>query len=252
MPALSAFIMTSNPPPPVSDGALMKRFAARYFPDKEVHLKDTQQAKDFDALLSQLSKLHELGRFRNKFLMDPNNQQIILDRKLIPFEKAKKIAAAAYEQAQMQIPDWLLTKQLEQKHLEESIVDAKEAVQTAVESMAINQMKNLRGINELDKYKTPFLRFDHLATNKLLPFAKRLKEKGQGDNLTKFYEINSGILAELCNYGITKEQLPNLKALADYMHATYHKSNGKMVLQIHEKELKAYFEPEEEGHEQQQ
>ena len=31
LPALSAFIMTSNPSPPVSDGALMKRLAARNF-----------------------------------------------------------------------------------------------------------------------------------------------------------------------------------------------------------------------------
>src|SRR5215217_2335859 len=70
IPALSAFIMTSNPPPPVSDGALMKRLAARYFADKETHLKDSQTAKDFDALLSQLARLHPLGSFRNKFVMD--------------------------------------------------------------------------------------------------------------------------------------------------------------------------------------
>ena len=43
IPALSAFIMTINPPPPVSDGALMKRLAARYFPDKEVHLKGSPE-----------------------------------------------------------------------------------------------------------------------------------------------------------------------------------------------------------------
>jgi hypothetical protein len=32
--------MTSNPPPLVYDGALMKRLAARSFPDAETHLKD--------------------------------------------------------------------------------------------------------------------------------------------------------------------------------------------------------------------
>ena len=47
IPALSAFIMTSNTPPPVHDGALMKRLAARYFPDNEIHLKGSPEAKAF-------------------------------------------------------------------------------------------------------------------------------------------------------------------------------------------------------------
>jgi hypothetical protein len=51
IPALSEFIMTSNPPPPLNDAAFMKRIAARYFPDTETHFKDQQAAKDFDALL---------------------------------------------------------------------------------------------------------------------------------------------------------------------------------------------------------
>lgn len=40
IPALSAFIMTSNPPPPLNDSAFMKRIAGRYFPDAETHFKD--------------------------------------------------------------------------------------------------------------------------------------------------------------------------------------------------------------------
>jgi hypothetical protein len=150
IPALSAFIMTSNPPPPVHDGALMKRLAARYFADKETHLKDSQAAKDFDSLLSQLTRLHPLGPFRNKFIM--GNQHLILDKKLTPFEKAKKIAIAAYQQAEMEIPTWLLEKQLEQNHLEASIEDSKTAVLNAFETMVIDKMKNFRGIDELFKY----------------------------------------------------------------------------------------------------
>jgi hypothetical protein len=53
--------------------------------------------------------------------------------------------------------------------------------------------------------------------------------------------INSGILTELYNYGITKEQLSNLKALADYMGAKYYKPHGKLVLEISDEQLKAYF-----------
>jgi hypothetical protein len=86
----------------------MKRLAARYFPDSETHLKGEQSSKDFDALLSQSEKLHVLGPFRNKFIMD--NQQLILDKKLTPFQKARKIAIAAYESAQMLVPCWLMRK----------------------------------------------------------------------------------------------------------------------------------------------
>lgn len=74
-----------------------------------------------------------------------DNQELILDKKLTPFEKAKEVAVAAYDYAEMEIPNWLLEKHLEQNHLEESIIDAKEAVLNAIKTMAIDEMKNLRG-----------------------------------------------------------------------------------------------------------
>ena len=49
------------------------------------------------------------------------------------------------------------------------------------------------------------------------------------------------IIKELYKYGITKEQLPNLKSLADHMGGKYHKSDGKMVLEISQKEIEVYF-----------
>jgi hypothetical protein len=152
----------------------------------------------------------------------------------------------------MEIPDWLLEKHLEQNHLEESIIDAKEAVLNAIKTMVIDKMKNLCGIQELGNYKTAYLRFDHLVSNDLLPFAKKLKEKGQADNDTDFIVINSGILTELYSYGITKEQLPNLKALADYMGSGYHKSHGRMVLEISDEQLKTYFAEDDEQKQLQQ
>ena len=129
----------------MNDAAFMKRVAARYFPDNETHFKDQQAAKDFDALLVHLDKLHAFGQFRNKFIID--NQELILDKKLTPFDKAKRIVIAAYESAQMLVPCWLMKKQLEQKHLEESIVDAKAAVRYGFESMIIDKIKNLKGID---------------------------------------------------------------------------------------------------------
>jgi hypothetical protein len=41
--------------------------------------------------------MHVLGQFRNKFVM--NNQDLILDKKLTPFEKARIILKAIYEYA---------------------------------------------------------------------------------------------------------------------------------------------------------
>jgi len=46
-----------------------------------------------------------------------NNQQLILDKKITPIEKEKKIVIAAYESAQRLVPCWLMRKQLEQKTL---------------------------------------------------------------------------------------------------------------------------------------
>jgi hypothetical protein len=239
IPALSAFIMTSNPPPPIHDGALMKRLTARYFADKETHLKDSQAAKEFDALLSQLARLHPLGPFRNKFVMD--NQQLILDKRLTPFEKAKQIAIAAYQYTGMEIPSWLLEKQLEQNHLEESIVDAKEAVRYAFESMVIDKIKALKGISDLTTYTKSSDRFDTLLTSNMLPFARRIKEKGTGDKHTDCIAIDTGILSELYEYGITKEQLSNLKALADYMGGLWKRTDGKTVIEISNNQLRSYF-----------
>jgi len=48
----------------------------------------------------------------------------------------------------MLVPCWLMRKQLEQKHLEESIVGAKAAVRYGFECMIIDKIKNLKGIQE--------------------------------------------------------------------------------------------------------
>ena len=78
----------------------------------------------------------------------------------------------------------------------------------------------------------------------MLPFARRIKDKSRKD--TDCIAIDTGILSELYRYGITKEQLSNLKALADYMGAKYHKSDGKMIVEITNEQLRMYFGEEEE------
>jgi hypothetical protein len=238
VPALSAFIMTSNPPPPLNDSAFMKRIAARYFPDTETHFKDQQAAKDFDALLLHLDKLHALGQFRNKFIM--NNQQLILDKKLTPFEKAKKILIAAYESAQMLVPCFLMRKQLEQKHLEDSIEDNSIIVKRAFETYIDVNFRNWQQTEEpedkaLALPKEISSRLVKLLDSNLL--AADVK-RAQNENII----IYRGILVELYKYGVTNDQLPNLKALADYIGASYRKSHGNKVVVCTGAQLAEYFD----------
>jgi len=238
-PALSALVMTSNPPPPLNDAAFMKRVAARYFPATETHLKNERSAKDFDSkLTSQLDKLETLGRFRNSFIMD--NQDVILDKKLTPFEKSIKILIAAYEAPDMLVPCWLIKKELEQNHLEESMEDAKTIILNAFESMIIDKFRNLDDKNELTTIKRTSDRFFRMIDYNMLPFVKRVKDKARQD--TDRITIDTGILSELYEYGITKEQLSNLKALADYMGGRWHRTDGKTIVEVSKNQLETYFE----------
>jgi hypothetical protein len=241
VPALSPLIITSNPSPPLRDGALMKRLAARYFSEEEVHQRDSPEAIAFDAVLARLDKLNVLGEFRNKYVMSSqDNQQMILDRQLRPFEKARKIIEAAYQLVDMQVPSWLMTEQIQITGLQESIIDNREAVLVAFQTMIIDKFRILKGTQELIAgYETPTKRFEHLAINELIPFADVLKTNGgkQTDHIL----INTGIVGELYKYGVSKEQLPTLKALADYMKAEYRQSNGRNVIDVTTIQLDSYF-----------
>ena len=54
--------------------------------------------------------------------------------------------------------------------------------------------------------------------------------------------IKTGILTELHSRGVSKDQLPNLKALADYMNADYRTNQGKRVIIADKAQLSAYFD----------
>ena len=106
--------------------------------------------------------------------------------------------------------------------------------------MIIDKMRSLKGVNDLTiGYTTATTRFIHLAQNELIPFAKILKN--QAGVPTNHTIINTEIITELYNYGISKEQLPTLKALADYMGAKCRQSHGKWVIDITTADLDAYF-----------
>ena len=90
-------------------------------------------------------------------------------------------------------------------------------------------------------YKTATARFKHLAQNELIPFAQILRDR-RGKELDSTI-INTGILTELFKYGVNKEQLPSLKALADSMGANCRQSHGKWVIEVSTKRLDEYFDP---------
>ena len=134
----------------------------------------------------------------------------------------------------MEIHTWLVEKQIEQNHLEESIIDAKEAVRCAIENMIIDKLKTLKGINDLTAYTKSSDRFQTLVANNMLPFARRIKEQGTGDKYKDCIAVDTGILTELYKYEI-------IKALADYMGGSWKRSDSKTIIEISNKQLRSYF-----------
>ena len=53
--------------------------------------------------------------------------------------------------------------------------------------------------------------------------------------------IGKGILEELYQNGVTHDQCPNLRQLADYMDGKYYKTNGNMVIGVHHQAIIQYF-----------
>jgi hypothetical protein len=61
---------------------------------------------------------------------------------------------------------------------------------------------------------------------KNLPYVKRSR------NDENKVIINTGILSELYKYGVTRDQLPNLKALADVMNAVYSRDENGAIMKV--------------------
>jgi hypothetical protein len=49
-------------------------------------------------------------------------------------------------------------------------------------------------------------------------------------------------LAELYKYGVTKDQLPNLKALADLMNAEYSRDEKGAIIKLTMDQISNYFD----------
>ena len=242
IPALSPLILTSNAPPPLEDSAYMKRINDRYFDKSESKKENDPEAISFRQFLAtELDKLHLLGDFRNWYVM--NNQHEVLSsvqqEKMTLLDLGTKILAAAYEYAGIQMPDWLKTRRLPQNQMESSFVDNKVAIKNAFETL-INI--NLKNFNKHDIFEESHIketvsnRVANLLDGRKLPYMKRSRSDGNQ------VIINTGILAELYKYGITRDQLPNLKALADVMNAVYSRDENGMIIKITMDQISNYFD----------
>jgi hypothetical protein len=221
----------------------MKRLVTRYHPENETHFTTEQAAKQFDDLLmSEGYKLLALGLFRNKFIME--HQDLILDKKLTPFDKARKIIIAAYEAAGILVPCWLMRKQLEQNQLEESIADNKVIIKRAFETYIDVNFRNALNYWHRDDPKQDGLelptqisdRLAKLVDSNLLPDIKRSQR-------TNELCITRGVLAELYKYGLAPEQLPNLPALHHCIEGSRYKiRSGHWVIYCNASQLERYFD----------
>jgi hypothetical protein len=52
----------------------------------------------------------------------------------------------------------------------------------------------------------------------------------------------TGILPELYKYGVTRDQLPNLKALADSMNAEYSRDEKGAIIKVTMNQISNYFD----------
>ena len=81
-------------------------------------------------------------------------------------------------------------------------------------------------------------RLKELAELHLVPGIKVKIHDAKGS----FTTIEKVILQDLYEKGITPDQCPSLRQLADYMGAEYYKNHGKMVIKTDLNALYAYFE----------
>ncbi len=239
IPALSCLILTSNLPPPFHNSGLMRRLISRPFPINESWKEDDPKALAFKEFLRvNLSRLKALGDFRNWYIM--NNQEEILNQKRPePLDIGLKILREAFTFCGKEISPWLVDERLPENQLEESLEDSDVIVKRAFEKYIDEQVnRNLQILRLQDDFKMKLdisNRLKELAKSKLLP------DMRYSDRNFELF-IYRGILTELYNHGVTKDQLPNLKALADYMKADYRTVGGKRVVTASIGQLTAYFD----------
>jgi hypothetical protein len=234
-PALSALFLSSNFALPVYNTAFMSRIKERYHSKSEVHKPDEPISKEFDTTIQNiLDRLGALGQFRNWFVI--NNPYYISEEDL-----GLALILKIYEHLGIMMPEWLKLK-ISENQLEESLSDSKIEVKRAFEAYITNSYDRALPFWRFEKTegvelaKETSSRLSDLIDNNRLPDIKRQKSE------PKIIMIYKGILQELYRLGVTKDQIPNLVALADYMSARYDRDpNGHWIVKAGWLEIEKYF-----------
>ena len=243
IPSLSPLIITSNPPPP-NDSGYMRKIIDRSFPQSESKRESDPVAIKFKEFLrTDLKRLQALGKFRNWFII--NNQGIFLDEaRLPPLDLGFKILSEAYKTAGRIVPEWM-TSRIPENQLEESMEDNAVIVKRAFEQYIDEQVSRALPVwrlesgrdNDPELPKEISMRLVKLAQSNLLPDVKVTNSLNRDFKVI----IRRGILVELHKH-ISRDQCPNLRALADYMGGDYLKYGGNKVISINYGQLSKYFD----------
>lgn len=238
IPELCPLFLTSNSSPPYYNSGFMRRIIDRCFPNAETHKSSDPIAKEFsEFLLNNLHRLKLLGQFRNWHVMTTMNNQSIQDKEL-----GFNLIVKAYEYAGICMPEWFNLK-LSENQLEESLSDGSVDVKSAFEAHITNSFDRFLPIWRIENPELKGVKLEKSTTDRL---AKLLDSNRLPDikrNMTNNIMIYKGILAELYRLGVTKDQLPNLRALSDYMSAEYTRDrHGYYVVKATVSCMKAYLD----------
>ena len=253
IPALSPLILTSEHPPPTHYAGFMKRVRDRHFPQSESKSPNDQESIDCKEFMrTNLGRLRSLGNFRNWYVM--NHQDYILDdKRKPPLDLGFEILTKAYEYVGKEVPIWLSLR-LPQNQLEQAVQDNALLVKHAFIKYINDRYGKAVSIWKAASHEFGFqedvsYRLKQLGISNLITDVKiKIETK---DGIEGFRAIiGRGILEEIYDKGISHDQCPNLRQLADYMGVgpdNYRKIHGCMKIDADCKTLFEYFDDGELG-----
>jgi hypothetical protein len=150
-----------------------------------------------------------------------------------------EILSAAYQYAGMAMPQWFNTRRLLQNQMESSFADNRVAIKNAFETLINEDLKNFNKhdiFEESDIKEAVSNRVANLLNGRKIPYMKRSRSDDSR------IIINTGILSELYKHGVTRDQLPNLKALADLMNAEYSRNEHGAIIKANMDQISNYFD----------
>jgi hypothetical protein len=153
-------------------------------------------------------------------------QKIILDTKLTPFEKSRKLWEVIYKSVGRELPKFF-EKQLEETQMMDSIQEDKGSILNALKSWIVDRCRALdTGIGDdgekiriLDAYKTPVDRLMKLIDRELISCVWRDRE-GR-------FVFSRSIIAELERFGVKQMDLPSLR---DAIPESVYTKNGTWIV----------------------